>query len=91
MNQHKSLPTQRPLVLTALVMLTALLLAGCTVGPRYHAPDPPTIKTYTPEPQPTATATAASGLAGNTQHFSNTTDIPALCRTRPDGAGSATE
>ncbi len=62
--------------LLAGVSLAVALLAGCTVGPRYHAPAPPTAATYTPEPQPTETV-SAPGSAGSPQHFSQTTDIPA--------------
>lgn len=61
-------------VMTAALALT--LLVGCTVGPRYHAPAPPTVATYTPEPQPTETV-GASGTAGGPQHFSPSVDIPA--------------
>ena len=56
--------------------LAMALLAGCTVGPRYHAPAPPTVATYTPEPQPKETV-GASGWAGSPQHLSQSADIPA--------------
>lgn len=55
--------------------LALALLAGCTVGPRYHTPAPPTVATYTPEPQPKETV-GASGSAGSPQHFSQSADIP---------------
>ena len=58
---------------------TALLLtmlAGCTVGPRYRAPAPPSGATYTPGPQPTSTM-SAPGNAGAAQRFSPHADIPA--------------
>ena len=52
------------------------LATACTVGPRYHAPTPPTMTTYTPEPQVNETVGAA-GSAGNAQHFLSSADIPA--------------
>lgn len=61
------------------VALSGLLLgvlAGCTVGPRYHPPAPPTITTYTPEPQPTSTTIAPGGV-GTEQRFNSSSDIPA--------------
>jgi NodT family efflux transporter outer membrane factor (OMF) lipoprotein len=57
-------------------LLAVSLLAGCTVGPRYHAPAPPTVASYTPEPQPAATV-SSPGPAGSPQHLDVTTDIPA--------------
>ena len=53
-----------------------VLLPGCTVGPHYHAPAPPTVATYTPDPQPTTTVTLR-GAAGSAQHLNPATDIPA--------------
>ncbi len=61
-------------VIVAALALTAL--AGCTVGPRYHAPAPPTVAAYTPEPQPKETV-GTSGSAGSPQHFIQSADIPA--------------
>jgi NodT family efflux transporter outer membrane factor (OMF) lipoprotein len=52
------------------------LLSGCTVGPHYHAPAPPTVATYTPEPQPATTVTS-SGPAGSAQHLNPAIGIPA--------------
>jgi NodT family efflux transporter outer membrane factor (OMF) lipoprotein len=52
------------------------VLAGCTVGPRYRAPAPPTVTTYTPESQPSSTF-AATGPAGSAQHLNPAMDIPA--------------
>ncbi len=63
-------------VKTALAGLTLALLAGCTVGPHYHPPAPPTVATYNPEPPPAATV-ASSGTAGAAQKFSASADIPA--------------
>ena len=62
-----------------LATLLALLAQGCTVGPRYRAPAPPTVTTYTPQPQsqPTAGAPGGPGSASITQHFSVSAEIPA--------------
>ena len=60
--------------LSSLVVMC--VLAGCTVGPRYHAPAPPTVATYTPEPQPSTTVTF-SGPAGSAQSLNPAMDIPA--------------
>ena len=46
------------------------------MGPRYHAPAPPTVTTYTPQPLPAQTASSA-GLAGGAQRFSETSAVPA--------------
>ena len=57
------------------VTLALLLLPGCTVGPRYHSPAPPTVTTYTPDPQASTTVTSP-GTAGAAQHFNPASDIP---------------
>jgi len=54
------------------VLLAFALLCGCTVGPHYHAPAPPTVATYTPDPQPATTVTSA----GPAQHLNPAMDIP---------------
>jgi len=51
-------------------------IAGCTVGPRYHVPAPPTVTAYTPQPLPAETANS-KGPAGNAQHFNSSAAIPA--------------
>ena len=57
--------------------LAALMtVAGCTVGPRYRAPAPPTVTAYTPQPLPAETA-SSEGIAGNAQHFNSSAAIPA--------------
>jgi NodT family efflux transporter outer membrane factor (OMF) lipoprotein len=56
--------------------LVVAALTGCTVGPRYHAPAPPTVSTYTPAPQPIYT-TSAPGNAGGTQRLNSGADVPA--------------
>jgi NodT family efflux transporter outer membrane factor (OMF) lipoprotein len=68
-------PTQASFACVGLFVAIAVsLLAGCTVGPHYHAPAPPTVATYTPEPQPSTTV-ASPGPAGSKQHLNPTTDI----------------
>jgi len=56
--------------------LLLALLTGCTVGPRYRPPTPPTVTTYTPEPQPNSTKTSP-GVGGTEQQFNLASDIPA--------------
>src|SRR5215469_13767501 len=58
------------------ISLLLAALTGCTVGPRYHPPAPPTATTYTPEPQPTDT-TSAPGNAGSVQRLNSAADVPA--------------
>ena len=68
-SKTKCLPAQGTL------LLIAALLAGCTVGPHYHPPAPPTIGTYTPEAlHKTA---GSSGPGGISQQFNSKADIPA--------------
>ncbi|WP_126876171.1 efflux transporter outer membrane subunit [Paraburkholderia kururiensis] len=54
----------------------SLGLAGCMVGPNYHAPAPPTVDRYTPAPMPDETA-SSPGAAGLAQRFAPGGDIPA--------------
>ncbi len=56
--------------------LATALLAGCTVGPRFHPPTPPTVASYTPEPAPSSTV-GITGTAGVAQHLDSSTDVPA--------------
>lgn len=58
--------------LTAALLLG--VLAGCTKGPRYQSPAPPSLTAYTPAPQPTSTA-VATGKAGAEQRFHSSSDI----------------
>ncbi len=51
-------------------------IAGCTVGPRYRAPAPPTVTAYTPQPLPAETA-GSPGANGNAQRFNEQAAIPA--------------
>ncbi len=65
------------LAFTSLAAALAItVLAGCTVGPHYHAPAPPTVATYNPEPQPASTV-ASSGTGGTAQKFSASASLPA--------------
>jgi NodT family efflux transporter outer membrane factor (OMF) lipoprotein len=52
------------------------MIAGCSVGPRYRAPAPPTVTAYTPQPLPAETA-SSQGPSGNAQHFNSSAAIPA--------------
>src|SRR5271165_6830954 len=70
-------PTQSFFALVSLLTMVAVgLLVGCTVGPRYHAPAPPSVATYTPDPPPSTTV-ATTGPAGAAQHLANGNDVPA--------------
>ena len=60
----------------ALAAFSLALLAGCTVGPHYHAPAPPTVTTYDAQPQPSLTV-SAPGPGGVAQQLKPATDIPA--------------
>ncbi len=57
-------------------MLAICLLVGCTVGPHYHPPAPPTVGTYTPSPQPLDIVSSV-GPAGAAQHLNLGADVPA--------------
>ena len=71
----KAGPTRAALMCVSAYMAFAGLL-GCTVGPRYHSPAPPTVATYTAEPQPASTV-SSPGSAGTAQQLKNGADIPA--------------
>ena len=60
----------------AAAALLLCALGGCTVGPRYHAPAPPTVTTYSPGPQPTSTD-ILPGTTTTQQSFHSSSDIPA--------------
>jgi NodT family efflux transporter outer membrane factor (OMF) lipoprotein len=67
----------RPHPLTGVVALVVLgLLQGCTVGPHYHAPAPPSVTSYTPQPQTDETV-SSPGPSGIAQQFRPSADIPA--------------
>ncbi len=55
--------------------IVTCLLAGCTVGPHYHPPSPPTVGTYTPSPQPSEIVSSADP-AGAAQHLIPGADVP---------------
>ncbi len=58
-------------------LATALLpLQGCTVGPKYHPPAPPSVTTYTSQALPSKTV-GSSGSAGEPQQFLSSSDVPA--------------
>lgn len=60
---------------TQFVASSVLLLCACTVGPDFHAPEPPPTQQYTREPMPAATV-AASGTNGTAQAFVEATHAP---------------
>jgi NodT family efflux transporter outer membrane factor (OMF) lipoprotein len=53
----------------------ALTIGGCTVGPDFHRPAPPTDSGYTPEPLTVQTA-AVSTRGGEAQRFQPGRDLP---------------
>ena len=59
----------------AVGLATLMTVAGCTVGPRYRAPAPPTVTAYTPQ-QPPAETASSPGDGGTAQHFNPTATIP---------------
>ena len=65
----------KPIQKFAAVSATALLLAGCAVGPDYKRPEPPSVKAYTAEPLPTHTA-AVDAADDQAQKFMEGGDIP---------------
>jgi NodT family efflux transporter outer membrane factor (OMF) lipoprotein len=61
---------------TAIIGLTALTLAGCTVGPNFQRPDAPRTDRYTETPLPQETTSAAT-TGGAAQRFVAGGDLPA--------------
>ncbi|MBB5406907.1 NodT family efflux transporter outer membrane factor (OMF) lipoprotein [Paraburkholderia sp. HC6.4b] len=57
-------------------LCSCVALAGCMVGPDYHAPPAPATDTFTTTPLPDQTA-SAPGPAGLPQRFAPAQDIPA--------------
>jgi NodT family efflux transporter outer membrane factor (OMF) lipoprotein len=72
---YLSQPLVRLLTLSATSAFALWLIDGCTVGPRYHPPAPPSVTAYTPEP-PQTTVTA-NGPAGAQQRFDSSVQLPA--------------
>jgi len=69
-------PTKHFFALASLLaVIASSFLVGCTIGPHYHAPAPPTVATYTPDPQPPSTV-GTTGAAGTAQHLATGSDIP---------------
>ncbi|MEO8777334.1 MAG: efflux transporter outer membrane subunit [Rhodanobacter sp.] len=60
----------------AFVVLAALALAGCTVGPDYQRPAPPAVSRFTAQALPATTA-AAHTADGDAQRFLQGHDVPA--------------
>ncbi|HYK80436.1 MAG TPA: efflux transporter outer membrane subunit [Micropepsaceae bacterium] len=59
----------------AICATLAILMGGCTVGPDFHAPDPPAVAAFTKDPLPDETETA-SVAGGQAQRFVQGRDIP---------------
>ena len=53
----------------ALTAGAVLLICGCAVGPRYHAPSPPPVRTYTAVPVPAAISPAPGAPAVQTLQY----------------------
>lgn len=68
MRQSTNRPTRLRRIAAFTALASLIVLCGCTVGPRYQAPAPPTVTNYTPEPLPAETAGSA-GIGGSTQRF----------------------
>lgn len=68
--------SKKPLLRSAVLAPAIISLVACTVGPRYRAPAPPSVGTYTPQSLPPATVDS-SGPAGAAQHFNPAMDVPA--------------
>ncbi len=62
-------------VKAAVAGLSLALLAGCTVGPHYHTPAPPTVETYDARLQPSSTV-SAPGPGGAEQQLKPSSEIP---------------
>ena len=69
------LPLVRIFIFSATSAFTLLMAAGCTVGPRYHPPAPPTVTSYTPAPP--QNTTSITGPAGDQQRFDASAQLPA--------------
>jgi len=70
------LPANSRLAAAAMTALALFVPQGCTVGPHYQAPAPPTITAYAPQPVAHATV-SASGPGGSEQRFNASAGISA--------------
>jgi NodT family efflux transporter outer membrane factor (OMF) lipoprotein len=68
--------TLQRMVAAAIVLACCALIAGCTLGPAFHAPEPPAVQTYPASALATETA-SADIAAGQAQRFVTGRDIPA--------------
>lgn len=62
--------------ISAVSGMIVTMLAGCTVGPDFHRPEPPATNTYTETALPYATV-ATPGVGGAAQRFVSGQDLPA--------------
>ncbi len=69
------MPAIRPLFRTSLLVVSVALVAGCAVGPHYHAPKAPTGAGYAPTPSPESSASAPVH-GGEAQRLIYGRDIP---------------
>ena len=59
------------------LILGALALTGCAVGPNFKPPAPPSVQNYLPDQLPSQTEEAAAVTGGDAQHFVTGMNIPA--------------
>jgi len=64
------------LTVIPLIMVTVLVVGGCTVGPDFRTPEAPAVKSYTAAPLPSETV-SVSGTGGDTQRLTSGAEIPA--------------
>ena len=57
------------------VFVTVVLVSGCAVGPRFRAPAPPALSSYT-RPSLSATTTSSDIPGGEQQRFVSHRDVP---------------
>ena len=73
---HPSSPRMPPFVaVRPLLLLTSLLIAGCTVGPNFVRPGAPDVSNYTASSL-VPTVASPNVVAGETQRFTKGSDIP---------------
>lgn len=72
-----SLEQQRKMVLSGFALFLCCLMSSCMVGPDFHKPAPPEVKSITSKKLPARTASAKdAGNAGKSQTFIQGRDIP---------------